>query len=279
MLHTFGQGEVAYRYYLNKNNMTLDPNDQTGKYCLLLGDPTHPEKKPTPMTICDKPLKCNLSVANNIVTVDIWGIKKNPERCNGENIVSPNTDLTNKQFFISFQRTKVLPYKKMIKMRFEGFNYGLITVPLKIRFALNVDSGKVKNNLLPLNAAASANLGLYLGYSIGKAYISYKGITNFAFSGGAFIGPSIVTLSAPGTPGSGNYGTVNNSNLFAQKVDSNSSVTLPAMSWGLCMIGSINTFGLVVCGGFDTPMGKGQNFWVYRWKPWIGIGVVASLPL
>ncbi len=197
-------------------------------------------------------------------------------------IIGAHNNIANDKFFFNFQRTTLVPYPSQSKVLFAGLNYGVITIPLKIRPAAQLDSasksaGSKQMRHLPINAVASFNLGLFFGGSIGQGHISFKGIRTFAFTGGLFVGPSAVTLQAPTT---GTLGTVNNPQDFKQTLNNNnSSVTLPALSYGFSFIGSINTFGLVMALGWDSPFGETRSYWVYKEKFWAGLGFVANLPL
>lgn len=257
--------KVGYRYYIKAKNM---PD-------LYYGKPSDPVNAQKPV-LCpdDKFLKCGISFDKGVAYVDFWGFKNSPPpNCTNPLAINKNSQVnSDKRYFFDFSRNGLVPYKSQQKVLFAGFNYGLLTIPLKIRPSLNIDSSKnagISN--VPLSAVASFNLGLFLGGTVGTSYISYKGINTFSFCIAAFIGPSAVELKE---------GNVNSfSTDFKKAISNNKSIVLPAVTYGLASMFAFNNFGLVVSLGFDSPIGKGRDYWYYNEKPWIGLGFVTNLPL
>jgi hypothetical protein len=259
-----GQNKLAYRHYITKKTVTE----------LKYGDVTL-SSAPKAVSLCPdyKLLRCNVSFSGGVATIDFHGLETTvPTNCkdDGTVVIHSRQISTKDQYFIDFRRSSVVPYRKPVKILFTSFNFGLMSVPFKLRPSLAVDStrmGGISN--VPIEASTGVNIGLYGGYSIGRSHVSFKGINTFTFSIGGFFGPSAIKLEE---------GRVYDFDKFKSEIDGNKSVTLPAVTYGLTVIGAMNNFGIVACLGFDSPIGTGRGYWIYSEKPWFGLGIIGTLP-
>jgi hypothetical protein len=143
----------------------------------------------------------------------------------------------------------VMAENGFINLKYSGWDFGLITIPIKYRYKLQNSINNVQSNL---------NLGMYFGRKIGKTRFHYnsKQTTNYwATTLGGFFAPSSVRITPENT-----------SNKITTSYDSF------FMSYGFTLMFSKKNLSIGMQIGTDRSFSDPSKKWDYNKKTWIGLG-------
>ncbi len=192
-----------------------------------------------------------------------------------------NSDSAN-NFYLQIPRRYTvgdnIPY---LKLYYSILQYGAVTIPFKYRFANHRPIGGFnpsfnaptatgptpvlstntyeKNDDAPAESTASINLAGYIGWKFGYTQFNYDQTqthNTLSWMIGGFFGPALIPLTANNV----NYNT---------DLNRHSSTELTLSTGGFVSV-EIRSFSLGLFGGSDIPIESSP--WVYRYKPWVGIG-------
>lgn len=203
-------------------------------------------------------LKANVTVTSaGVINVDIHQITNDP--ClNSTNQLNQNTTTS---LTLDNLRDSLGEPTKAYRIPFKMYNFGLLTVPFRIRGKVTATLDNVSTEI-PTTATASLNTAFFGAKTWGKSSVTSRGMVNHYFSIAAFVGPTLVSLAK---------GNVENSTSFP-----GSKIDLPGGMIGAGAIFGRNNTGLLLSVGLDYVFKKDAG-WVYNGKPWFGLGVVTSL--
>ena len=197
-------------------------------------------------------LKGDFKIEQNQLVFHPWKFtSKNPQ---AEKILKElNAELDEYTLFIP------IPDRNVIKIRFNSFQYGALTLPAKIYLMSKSDS-------LVNNIQTGVNLNFMLGFKSGyKKYYQQLGEKEASsyeqtWSVNFIFGISKINLSKENT-------TPNLKNKYS----------VAGFSTGLAIGHQYKNIGLYLALGFDIPMSEYGDDWNFKNKPWIGIGVGLGL--
>ncbi|MCA6516206.1 MAG: hypothetical protein IM577_11505 [Chitinophagaceae bacterium] len=150
----------------------------------------------------------------------------------------------------------------VLRIPFSGFTFGIATLPFRLRGEQDISSTEKSKKTV---SSPRPDVAITGGWTFGKSVITNRSIINYSATFGAFVGLTGAEIK-DGVVKSG-------TELYGSK----KTQTNPAMSYGINGTFARNNIGLVVALGFDNSMGSYSNDWIYQNKPWIGIGLSASL--
>ncbi len=153
------------------------------------------------------------------------------------------------RFELDLGRSTLGQSTNLVRVPFRTFAFGISTIPVRIRKGL------------PSPATGQVNASVFGGFVWGNSRITHRGINNWAWTVGPFVGLSLVELKKPQYKNQGVY-----------VVDQ----TLPAVSYGVSFIRSFNKIGFTLSFGTDRATGGNAKEWLYQNKLWYGIGVSTS---
>jgi hypothetical protein len=160
------------------------------------------------------------------------------------------------------ERNKIGDPTKVLCIPFSGLTFGIATLPFRLRGEQDISSTEKSKKTV---SSPRPDVAITGGWTFGKSVITNRSIINYSATFGAFVGLTGAEIK-DGVVKSG-------TELYGSK----KTQTNPAMSYGINGTFARNNIGLVVALGFDNSMGSYSNDWIYQNKPWIGIGLSASL--
>jgi hypothetical protein len=160
-----------------------------------------------------------------------------------------------------------LDNRQLISFKETGFEFGPITIPIKIR------PGFTKNNVsVQQEFTGDLNLGAFGGYKIGKyraRYVRGEGFTQLPASLSCTVG-GFLSFSAAGLDKT-------NTTAGNTPITDDSKKTIGIVSPGIGIMYSIYNFQIGFFGGFDLGVGSNAKNWNYNNKPWMGLGFAYNL--
>jgi hypothetical protein len=269
---------------------------------LVYRDTKSPTQATSTFSICSKKLFAVIKMNGSTPVVDFWSVTDPPTPsgtysapyrtsnnrgdisegpCLGPDTPLGYTEVINAEgktqiqdwrFELDLNRKLLGDQTKQVWVPFRTFTVGVSTIPIRIRaryegttdYKDRSSSGTVTQRLDTVSATATAqvNASLNAGFTWGRSYFTHRGINNYAFTVGPFIGLSSADLKKPQYVNPGDY-----------KYDQ----VLPALSYGINAIVSRNNLGLVFSYGFDHAFGDTGDYWIYQHRPWFGVGVSTSM--
>ncbi|WP_430405247.1 hypothetical protein [Fluviicola sp.] len=220
---------------------------------------TSPSSYIDELGMTSRKLKCEIAKGNNCLIVDFWGFSGNPPIFYSTANITHRTPVSDTQYFMfSFTpKTNLGVINKYIKVGFRSWN--LSAGISALRYRPKQDSASASTSSLSL---ISFNYGRTWGFS----KISTKRTTSYSITASVFSGLSAAELSEKSAKRPAWW-----------KKSESVSRTNPAISYGISAILSRNNFGLVFSLGWDCNFGPNSKEWAYQNKPWLGLGINASL--
>jgi hypothetical protein len=191
-----------------------------------------------------------VSVASGTVSIDFFSVT-------GPSPDSPCINNTTKlgTFTLDLKREKLGDPTFAVWIPFRAWTWSLATVPFRYRF-------KTDSSFATVSTALSASVSF--GRTFGWSNVTHRAMNNYSVTVGPFVGVTSVDLKKP---------TVKNPAAWT------SDRTNFAVSYGLSVTLARNNFGIVISAGADRAYGEQHEEWSYQNKPWIGIGINASMGL
>jgi hypothetical protein len=207
----------------------------------------------TPLDLCTDRSGV-VTVSGGFINVDLWQIKNNVT-C-GSNGIDASKTLT--QLRILDGRVTYGQPTKVLVLPFQSFTIGLNSLPFRFRPEVTVRETGAK---LSANGTSAFQLGLSIGYTRGKSWITTRGITNWSWTLGPYFGPSTADLKKE---------TVQNPSTWTI------NQIKATLTYGLNLIFARNNLGLVFAYGYEKALGTNGDQWIYQNKPYFGIGINTS---
>lgn len=204
-----------------------------------------------------------LTVSGGKCTIDFWSWKNGEAQANLTGAV-PSTEvltiaepLNTQSFEIKLSRADLTQTTNVLYIPFGGWNYGLATVPLRIRYGRE---SKV--------ATASALSGMvFIGRSYGLSSITHRGMNNLGVNIGGFFGLSSATLKTSEF--------VKDDRVKYPSVERTDLTLL----YGAQLQVARNNIGLIFTYGIENATGPYASSWIYQYKPFIGFGITSGFTL
>jgi hypothetical protein len=156
-------------------------------------------------------------------------------------------------------RQRITDPTRVLRVPYTHYTFSLNSIPFRYR-----TKKMLEDTLHSTGTVTTAfSLALSFGHTWGFSSITTRARNDYAFTLGAFFGPSSVDLKKE---------TVRNPSEFI------GGRTNPVLSYGVNTIFSRNGFGFLLAAGFDKAYGKFGNDWIYDEKLWLGFGISASFP-
>jgi hypothetical protein len=197
-----------------------------------------------------------ITVSGNKIIFDIW---QDRSRTNIINEIDSNTllDRSTTGFQILDGRQRVGLPTRVLSVPFKCFTIGLNTFPFRYRPRIVLaDTIKAIGSV-----GSNFNLAFSIGITKGISKITTRGITNYSFTSGIFIGPSSAEIKKE------------NSKTPSRILLNQTNATI---AYGLNFVFARNNLGLVVAIGADKALGRNASEWIYDNKLWFGFGINAN---
>jgi hypothetical protein len=177
-----------------------------------------------------------------------------PWKFSAEKDSTLNQELNKNSFFLE------IPERTVLKVKFRAFQFGALTLPVKIYLFSKADS-------LVNNVQTNVNLNFMIGYKWGhkkysqlpneKEGTSYENAWNVNF----LIGMSKIDLEK------------NNTTPDLTKGD----ISVPALSTGFAFGYQYRKIGVYLASGIDNPLSKYGKDWDFKNQLWLGFGLGLGL--
>jgi hypothetical protein len=144
-----------------------------------------------------------------------------------------------------------IPNRVVVKTKYSAWHYGILTLPVKV-YTKSFDSIS--------NTQFNANLNLMIGRKWGNikySYLAEKSTTPYSITKSINLIAGITELEL--TPSN------TEKNLTKE-------IKVASLSYGLAFGFQYKKIGFFIASGFDTPLSKFGNDWVYKENLWIGLG-------
>ncbi|WP_139956827.1 hypothetical protein [Flavicella sediminum] len=197
-------------------------------------------KKPSVWTKIFKPnvgrIKGNVKFVDNRIYINPWLAKVD------------TTDYLNRDIYYFFE----LKNRQAISLTFRQWSFNALSVPLKIRFADEVEF------------STGANLGALFGYTWGVTkFVFREKVDNESydskFTTGVFLGTDNLEFN------------------YLDENDEEKVQRTALISVGMGFLYSYQKFTFGITAGTDLGLGKHTNQWKYNSKPWLGLSLGYSL--
>lgn len=145
---------------------------------------------------------------------------------------------------------------QVLRVPFWGYTLGLNSLPFRVR-------GSVEQNgvSIPTTGTTGFQLAVNVGYTRGVSWITRRGVTDWSYTAGVFVGPAVTDLKKE---------TVQDPTTWV------GTQTTPTVTYGTSIVLARNNFGVVLAWGFENAVGKNHGEWIYNNRPYFGFGVNTS---
>lgn len=234
----FGQNRMKIKHLLSQNAIT------NAGFVLRDG-------AGNPLTIGgNNKLKCIIKLnSDGVILDDFWTIDPATDPFAGNIGVVNSTTLFNLAGLptLSNDRTKIGQPTKVLKIPFNGFTFGLASIPFRLRGEQTISpTEKSKTNV----TSPKPDIAITYGWTVGKSAISNRSIINYSSTFGIFLGLTIVEI---------NNGVVSSTSEF---FGTSKSQNNPALSYGTSVTFARNNFGIKPALGFDSSFGYYSKDWI-----------------
>lgn len=271
-----------------KANIYVDETDKSKIHINYWLNGKYTVKKGIKVKVIDRKLQCDNTYAETSSTTtlandteyDLWKcstseIAINPDYYKHSNKVIEvyKSDGTTIDYYLVNKYDKEADYivqldnRQLISFKETGFEFGPITIPIKIR------PGFTRNNVsVEQEFTADLNLGAFAGYKIGRyraRYVRGEGFTQLPASLSCTVG-GFLSFSAAGLDKT-------NTTAGDNPITDDSKKTIGIVSPGIGIMYSIYNFQIGFFGGFDLGVGSNAKNWNHNNKPWVGFGFAYNL--
>lgn len=194
-----------------------------------------------------------ITVASGNINVDLFSREGEPPKDNcitGKSKVTPLKLIDNRYIYSLPTRVLWVP--------FTAVNFGLNTLPFRVRKSVTVDETGAK---IPAAGTTAFSLALNVGFTLGWSQVTTRSLNNYSFTFGAYCGPSTADIKKE---------TVKYPSRLT------TAYTAATMTYGLNIIFARNNLGLVFAYGWESVMGDSGKDWLYNKQPYFGFGVNTS---
>ncbi|HEX8576297.1 MAG TPA: hypothetical protein VF677_08390 [Flavobacterium sp.] len=286
---------IKIQSFDGKANIFIDETDKSKIHINYWLNGKYVVKGGVKLRIIERKLKCDIeslqddkiySETPSIITLtndteyDLWKcsiceIAKNPDYYKHSNKVIEvyEKDGTTIDYYLVNKYDREADYivqldnRQLIHFKETGFEFGPITIPIKIR------PGFTRNNVsVEQEFTGDLNIGAFGGYKIGTyraRYIRGGGFTQLPTSSSCTIG-GFLSFSATGLEKT-------NTAAGDNPIEDDSKKSIGIVSPGIGIMYSIYNFQIGIFGGFDLGIGSNAINWNHNNKPWMGFGFAYNL--